>query len=229
MKLNVLYEDRLIIAVEKKRGIPVQSDKSEDKDLMEYVKDYLRKKVGHNKSYLGLIHRIDRPVGGVVVFAKNKFSASNLSEQIRLEKVDKEYTAVVCGVPDEKDKILEDYVKKLSTINMTKITSKDNKNAKLARMRYTHISTINTEEYGYLSLLKIKLYTGRHHQIRVQLSSCGLPIWGDNKYNKVFVKKKQFTKIALWSTKYVFNNPKTNDEVSIIYKPDSDYPLNLFR
>lgn len=228
MKLNILYEDRLIIAVEKERGIPVQSDKSEDKDLMQYVKDYLREKVGHDKSYLGLIHRIDRPVGGVVVFAKNKFAASSLSEQIRLKKVDKEYMAVVCGIPDEKEKVLEDYVKKLSTINMSKISSKDNKNAKLAKMKYTLINTVNTEEYGNLSLIKVKLYTGRHHQIRVQLSNCGLPIWGDNKYNKTFVKKKEFTNTSLWSTKYVFCNPKTNDEISISYKPDVNYPLNLF-
>lgn len=228
MDLNILYEDRLIIAVEKKRGVPVQSDKTEDKDLMQYVKEYLKEKVGHDKSYLGLIHRIDRPVGGVVVFAKNKFAASSLSEQIRLSKVEKEYMAIVCGVPNEKEKILEDYIKKLSTINMSKISNKDNKRAKLAKMEYKLVNTVNTEEYGYLSLVNIRLYTGRHHQIRVQLSNIGLPIWGDNKYNKIFVKKKEFTNIALWSTKYVFLNPKTDDKISIAYKPNVDYPLNLF-
>ena len=229
MNLNILFEDKYIIAVEKPQGIPVQSDKTNEEDLMLYVKSYLREKSGHEEPYLGLIHRIDRPVGGVVVFAKNKFANSDLSEQIRTNNIKKEYIAVVCGKPNEDEKILEDYMKKLVTINMSKITDSNDKNAKLARLKYMVVDTATDNEYGELTLVKVELYTGRHHQIRLQLSNNNIPVWGDNKYNKIFVKKKEFTNIALWSYKYIFNHPKTKEEIIIRSLPKDMFPFNIFK
>ncbi len=228
MNLNILFEDRYVIAVEKPQGIPVQSDKTNDEDLMIYVKNYLSSKSGYEEPYLGLIHRIDRPVGGVVVFAKNKFANSELSEQIRVNKIHKEYLAVVCGKPEQDEAILEDYMKKLVTVNMSKITDANDKNSKLARLKYKLIDTIEDDKYGILSLVKIELYTGRHHQIRLQLSNHNIPIWGDNKYNKPFTKMKEFTSIALWSSTYVFNHPKTEVEIQATCLPKNIYPFNLF-
>ncbi len=229
MDLNILFEDKYVLAVKKPQSIPVQSDKTNDEDLMLQVKKYLREKSSHEEPYLGLIHRIDRPVGGVVVFAKNKFANSELSEQIRTNSIKKEYMVVVCGKPIKDEDILEDYMKKLITINMSKITSSDDKNAKLARLKYNTIETLEDKEYGLLSLVKVELYTGRHHQIRLQLSNNMMPIWGDNKYNKVFVKKKEFTNIALWSYKYVFKHPKTKVDIITESVPEDIYPFNLFK
>lgn len=226
MSLNILFEDRYVIAVEKPQGIPVQSDKTNDEDLMLYVKNYLRNKSGYEEPYLGLIHRIDRPVGGVVVFAKNKFANSELSEQIRTNTIKKQYLAVVCGKPKKDEDILEDYMKKLVTINMSKITDSKDKNSKLARLKYTLIKTVNNTEYGELSLVKVELFTGRHHQIRLQLSNDNIPIWGDNKYNKAFVKKKEFTSIALWSYEYAFKHPKTKEGIIVKKLPDNIFPFS---
>ncbi len=111
---------------------------------------------------------------------------------------------------------------------MSKVTTKDDKLGKLARLSYKVVETVETGEYGWLSLLRIKLLTGRHHQIRVQLSNSNLPIWGDNKYNKIFVKKKDWTQIALWSYKFGFNHPKTKKYTEFSAMPKNIYPYKLF-
>lgn len=226
MKINIIYEDKHIICVEKEQGIPSQSDKTSDEDLMSEVKKYLEEKQAD--PYVGLIHRLDRPVGGIIIFSKSQFANRELSRQMQDRKTDKEYLAVVCGVSEDKEKVLEDYIKKLKTINMSKVTTKDDKQGKLATLKYEVLETIHTEEYNTLSLLKIKLYTGRHHQIRVQLSNANLPIWGDNKYNKIFVKKKEFTQIALWSHKFGCNHPKTKEYISFNTLPKNIYPFKMF-
>lgn len=225
MDLNIIYEDKHILCVEKPQGIPCQSDKTNDEDLMTQSLNYLKAK--NHKPYLGLVHRLDRPVGGIIVFAKNEFANKELSKQVQLRKTNKEYLTVVCGKPEKQSHILEDYIKKLVTINMSKITSSDDKRAKLSKLKYELLETIETEEYGTLSLLKIELYTGRHHQIRVQLSNAGMPIWGDNKYNRVFMKKKKFTYIALWSYKFGFSHPKTKEYMEFTSLP-GEYPFTGF-
>ena len=136
--------------------------------------------------------------------------------------------AVVCGKPDSDHAVLEDYLKKLKTINMSKVTTADDKHAKLAKLEYDVLGVKETEDFGPLALLKIKLYTGRHHQIRVQLSSSGLPIWGDKKYNKAFLKMKEFTPTALWSYKYGFRHPKTKEYMELKALPEG-YPFDLFK
>ncbi|WP_312815852.1 RluA family pseudouridine synthase [Sedimentibacter sp.] len=224
MNLNIIYEDKYILCLNKPQGIPSQSDKTNDEDLMSQAIKYLTYK--GEKPYLGLIQRLDRPVGGVIVFAKTEFANKELSKQVQLRQTQKEYLTVVCGLPQNNNAILEDYIKKLKTINMSKITTSDDKQAKSAKLEYEVLRHCQTEEYGALSLLKVKLYTGRHHQIRLQLSNSGIPIWGDNKYNKVFVKKKEFTQIALWSHKFGFKHPKTKEYIEFTSDPDS-YPFTL--
>ncbi|WP_326910568.1 RluA family pseudouridine synthase [Sedimentibacter sp. MB31-C6] len=225
MELNIIYEDKHILCLVKPQGVPSQSDKTNDEDLMSVTINYLKTK--NENPYLGLIQRLDRPVGGVIVYSKNPFANKELSRQVQQRETHKEYFAVVCSNPEEKTGLLQDYLKKLKTINMSKVTTKDDKVGKLATLEYRVIDTVVTEEYGPLTLMKIKLLTGRHHQIRVQLSNANMPIWGDNKYNKVFVKKKEFTNIALWSYKFGFKHPKTKLYVEYTSKPNL-YPFTLF-
>ncbi len=228
MMLRILFEDKYIIAIEKPPGIPVQSDKTNDPDLMADVKSYLlQKKPDNNDPYVGLLHRLDRPVGGVIVFAKNKFANSKISEAIRLREFTKEYLTVVCGKPNELAKKMVDYLIKLRTINMSKVVEEGKNGAKKAVLSYEVVDTKVTSEFGELTLLRVNLETGRHHQIRVQLSNAGIPIWGDNKYNKSFVKMKEWTQIALWSHKVSFSHPKTGQSIMLISHPDS-YPYELF-
>lgn len=226
MELKIIYEDKYILCLDKPQGIPSQSDKTNDDDLMSESLRYLSNK--ERKPYLGLIHRLDRPVGGVIIYAKTEFANKELSKQVQLRQTQKEYLAVVCGKPENEKAVLEDYLKKLKTINMSKVTTSDDKMAKLAKLEYEVMDSVVTEEYGALTLLKVKLYTGRHHQIRIQLSNAGLPIWGDNKYNKVFMKKKDFTQIALWSHKFGFKHPKTKEYKEFTSVPNNSYPFKLF-
>lgn len=226
MELNIIYEDKHVLCMVKPPGVPSQSDKTNDEDLMSQALKYLSTK--ETKPYLGLIQRLDRPVGGVIVYAKNEFANKELSKQVQLRQTQKEYFAVVCGKPENEKAVLEDYIKKLKTINMAKITTADDKLGKIATLEYEVLDSVETEEYGTLTLLKIKLLTGRHHQIRVQLSNALMPVWGDNKYNKVFMKKKEFTQIALWSYKFGFKHPKTKKYTEYTALPDS-YPFTLFK
>jgi len=225
--LKILYEDQHLLCLVKPRGIPSQSDKSGDIDLMTIAMDYLKGKTGKENIYLGLVHRLDRPVGGVMVFAKTCFSNRELSKQLQARQTEKEYLAVVCGRPEKDRALLEDYIRKLNSINMSKISTADDKKAKAARLEYEVIGRTETEEYGPLALLKIKLYTGRHHQVRVQMANAGLPVWGDKKYNKAFVGMKDFTLPALWSYKFGFRHPGTGEYMELKALPEG-YPFDLF-
>ena len=174
--INVIYEDNHIIVVEKPVNIPVQADDSKDLDFLSMIKKYIKDK--YNKPgnvYVGLVHRLDRPVGGIMVFAKTSKAASRLSEQVRLNKIKKVYHAVIEGKP-LKEGHLEDYLLKDSKTNTTKV----NKSGKLSILDYKLISTVEN-----LSLVKVFLKTGRSHQIRVQFSSRNLPLYGDQRYIKM--------------------------------------------
>ena len=204
-KLRVLYEDNHIIVVEKMPNIPSQSDKTEDIDMLTIVKQYIKEK--YNKPgnvYLGLVHRLDRPVGGVMVFARTSKAASRLSEQVRNKTFKKQYLAVVDGKIDGKNGTLEDYLYKDERNNISKVVNKEKKNSKYAKLDY---EVITYNEVKNLSLLKINLYTGRHHQIRVQLSNFGHSIFGDQKYG-TRGKNKQ---IALWAYKLTIEHPITKE------------------
>lgn len=227
MKINILFQDESIAVVEKPPKLPCQSDKTQDKDLMTLLSEQLTLDKSE-KPYLGLVHRLDRPVGGVLVLAKTVEANRALSKQISERSFTKEYLAVVCGIPHQSCGQLKDYLKKLVTINMSKVVPEGTKNAKEAILDYALIDTVKTEEYGDISLVRVNLKTGRHHQIRVQLSNAGFPIWGDNKYNKTFVKKKEWTQIALWAHKLTFKHPMSNNPITFTSLPYNEYPWNMF-
>lgn len=205
--LKVLFEDNHIIVVEKKPNVPSQADKTEDEDMLTIVKQYIKEK--YNKPgnvYLGLIHRLDRPVGGIMIFAKTSKAASRLSNQVREKVFKKKYLAVVDGEITQKQGILEDYLYKDERNNRSKVVNKDKKNAKLAKLDY---QVLKYNEVKDLSLLEINLHTGRHHQIRVQLANFGHSIFGDQKYGT----RGQGKQIALWAYELTIIHPITKQEM----------------
>lgn len=213
-QLKVLYEDNHIIVVEKFVNIPSQADKTNDLDMLTIVKDYLKEK--YNKPgnvYVGLIHRLDRPVGGVMVFAKTSKAASRLSEQVRSKIFKKKYLAIVDGKMEQESAILEDYLLKNEKNNLSKVVNANTKNAKLAKLEY---KVVKYNPEINLSVLEINLFTGRHHQIRVQLASRNHSITGDQKYG-VRGRGKQ---IALWAYSLTINHPITNEELTFTSLPE---------
>lgn len=202
--LNVIYEDNHIIVVEKPCNVPSQADKTTDEDMLTLVKSYIKEKYQKpGEVYLGLVHRLDRPVGGIMVFARTSKGASRLSEAIRTNNFSKKYLAVVNGTFDNKTGSFEDYLFKDEALNKSKVVSKDKKGAKLAKLSYEVIGEANGN-----SLVKINLETGRHHQIRVQFSNAGHALVGDQKYGK----SNPGVQIALWAYELEFKHP-TKDEI----------------
>ncbi|MEI3395883.1 MAG: RluA family pseudouridine synthase [Clostridia bacterium] len=214
-KLKVIYEDNHIIIVEKIPNVPSQSDKTGDIDMLTMVKQYIKEK--YNKPgnvYLGLVHRLDRPVGGIMIFAKTSKAASRLSDQVREKVFKKKYLAVVDGKIENKSGTLEDYLYKDERNNISRVVNKDKKNAKLAKLDY---EVIKYDEVKNLSLVKVNLHTGRHHQIRVQLSNFGHSIFGDQKYGT----RGQGKQIALWAYELTINHPITKEEMTFKDLPES--------
>lgn len=212
--LKILFEDNHIIVVEKTPNIPSQADKTGDIDMLTLVKQYIKEK--YNKPgnvYLGLVHRLDRPVGGIMIFAKTSKAASRLSDEVREKVFKKKYLAVVDGKIEKTKGSLENYLYKDERNNMSKVVNKDKKNAKLAKLDY---EVLFYDEVKNLSLLKINLHTGRHHQIRVQLSNFGHSIFGDQKYGTRGTGKQ----IALWAYELTIMHPITKEEKTFIDLPE---------
>ena len=221
--LKVIFEDNHIIVVEKMPNVPSQSDKTGDIDMLTIVKQYIKEK--YNKPgnvYLGLVHRLDRPVGGIMIFAKTSKAAGRLSEQVREKIFKKKYLAVVDGKFEEKQGTLEDYLYKDERNNISKVVNKDKKNAKLAKLDY---EVITFNEVKNLSLVKVNLHTGRHHQIRVQLSDFGHSIFGDQKYGT----RGQGKQIALWAYELTIQHPITKEEITFKDLPESVGTWSILR
>lgn len=207
-KLKILYEDNHIIVVEKKPNIPSQSDKTGDIDMLTLVKEYIKEKYKKpGNVYLGLVHRLDRPVGGIMIFAKTSKAASRLSNQVREKIFKKKYLAVVDGKFEKNQGTLEDYLYKDERHNISKVVKKEKKNSKLAKLDYKVLKYNPVKD---LSLVEVNLHTGRHHQIRVQLSNFGHSIFGDQKYG-TRGKGKQ---IALWAYELTIVHPVTKEELT---------------
>ena len=217
-KLKILYEDNHIIVVEKPPNVPSQADKTTDEDMLTIIKKYIKEK--YNKPgnvYLGLVHRLDRPVGGVMVFAKTSKAASRLSEQVRNKTFKKEYLAIVDGKLDVKSGTLEDYLVKNERNNLSKVTNKETKNAKYAKLDY---EVLKYSKEINLSVLRILLHTGRHHQIRVQLANMGHSICGDQKYGT----RGRGKQISLWAYKLTIEHPITKESMTFIDIPEKIGP-----
>ena len=218
--MEILYEDNHIIVVEKPQGVPSQEDESKDKDMLTMVKEYIKEK--YNKPgnvFVGLVHRLDRPTGGVMVFAKNSKSASRLCAQIKEGTFDKTYYAVVNGCPKANKGTLVNYLIKDEKQNKVTLVPRLQEGAKKAELEYTVLA--RNADY---SLLKIKLKTGRGHQIRVQLANIKCPIVGDNKYGK-----GEKVMLNLYAVELSFLHPTTNNKLVFrVYPPEDKLAWNKF-
>ncbi len=216
---NILFEDNDIIVIKKPFGIASQSDKSGDLDLYTAVKDYAK------GCQVGLIHRLDRPVSGIMVFSKNKICSDILSKQLQNGDFNKYYLAVVCGRMSGKGE-LTDWILKNQRKNISKIVCKNSPFAKEAVLKYEVLENKNVDEKEF-SLVKIKLITGRHHQIRIQMANAGFPVWGDTKYNKELLRKRAFKNIGLCAYKLNIIHPISGKSLSFSIKEDAE-PFNMF-
>lgn len=254
MNLRILFEDEHIIVCYKPSGIPTQTAKLGTADMVSLLKNHLYKKQKEKKEpYVAVIHRLDQPVEGILVFAKTPFAAKELNKGMQQGAgFGKFYKAVLCGVPAEKVGILENYLVKDSKTNTSRVALKSEKEAKKAVLEYEILQVMKIEasqmqlqkkievdgkttksEEGQKvteietsrSLVHIKLHTGRHHQIRVQMANIGCPIWGDTKYG---VDKqstnvdKSWKQIALCAYRLEFIHPKTRKKMEFEIEPEGE-------
>ena len=212
--LNVLYEDNHIIVVVKPVNIPSQADKTGDIDMLAIIKEYLKEK--YNKPgevYLGLVHRLDRPTGGVMVFAKTSKAASRLSEQIREKQIHKKYLCIVDGKMENRVGTMKDCLLKNEKTNTSKVVKEGTKNAKEAVLDY---EVVKYNEEINMSVVKVNLHTGRHHQIRVQFASRNHSLSGDQKYGT----RGRGKQLALWAYSLSFMHPTKKENMEFESYPE---------
>jgi 23S rRNA pseudouridine1911/1915/1917 synthase len=220
--ISTLYEDNHILVVVKPVNMPTQEDESRDPDLLNVLKAEL--KVRHQKPgnvYLGLVHRLDRPVGGVMVFAKTSKAASRLSDTVRTRQMDKSYLAVVHGKPNQPQNTLIHWLLKNTDTNTVRVVTEGAAGAKEAVLDYQTLGSSDG-----LSLVKIKLHTGRSHQIRVQFAAIGCPLYGDQRYGSGLNKPGQ--QLALWSTELSFEHPTLKEALRFQSLPPNQHPWFLW-
>ncbi len=214
-ELTILHEDNHIIVVMKPQGLPSCGDESGDDNMLDQVRRYVKEK--YNKPgnvYIGLIHRLDRPTGGIMIFAKTSKAASRLAEQMRSGDFEKKYLAVLVGVPKEAQGTLVNYLKKNPVNNMVYICTQTTDGAKLASLDYKVL-----EEKGGYCLAEIKLHTGRTHQIRVQMAGISHPVYGDMRYGGESAKKGN---LALWAYSLSFTHPVTKERMRFLLEPPAE-------
>ena len=215
MKLDTLHEDEHIIVCYKPAGIPTQTKKLGEQDMVSLLKNYLR------GGYVAVIHRLDQPVEGLLVFAKTPFAAKELNKGLQGAGFGKHYKAVLWGIPTQKKATLENYLVKDGRTNTSRVCEPSEKDAKKAVLLYEVIAT-GKDDGKDISLVKVKLDTGRHHQIRVQMSNMGCPIWGDAKYNTVTVQDRRFRHIALCAYRLEFVHPRTKKQMEFEIEPKGE-------
>lgn len=223
-ELTVLYEDNHIIVVVKPQNMPSQGDSSGDIDLLSAVKEYVKEK--HNKPgnvFIGLVHRLDRPTGGVMVFAKTSKAAARLSQQIQCGDMEKKYLAVTVGIPKERQaRLIHNLIKDEKT-NTVKTAAAAIEGSKEAVLDYKVLETADNK----IALVDIKLITGRGHQARVQMKSIGTPIFGDAKYGGDTLAKGH--NLSLWAYELKFTHPTTKDNMVFkVFPPVDKSPWKFF-
>ena len=217
--LNVIYEDNHIVVVVKPQNIPSQADQSGDIDMLSLVKAYIKEKYNKpGEAYIGLVHRLDRPTGGIMVFARTSKSANRLSEQIKKGEFVKTYYCVTEGIPKELDGHVVSYLKKVD--NIVKIVPMSETSAKRAETIYKVLETTNNT-----ALIKVNILTGRSHQIRVQMANLNAPIYGDGKYGKV---NKLTNHLALWAGELSFKHPTKDETLFFKVYPPEEKPWTEF-
>ena len=217
MDIRVLYEDNHLLVVEKPPNVPVQADASGDEDLLTACKGYIKEKYQKpGEVYLGLVHRLDRPVGGVMVFARTSKAAARLTEQFSAHRAQKRYAAVVEGSAPGAGR-LSDWLLKNEGTNTTSVVKEGTPGAKLARLSFRTLA-----RGAGLSLLDVELQTGRPHQIRVQLSHSGFPLKGDQRYN---LDARVGDQIRLWAYALTIAHPTLKEPMTFYALPPfSEFP-----
>jgi 23S rRNA pseudouridine1911/1915/1917 synthase len=221
--LQILHEDNHLIIVNKRVGDLVQGDKTGDKPLSEIVKEYIKEK--YNKPgevFLGVVHRLDRPTSGIVVFARTSKALTRMNELFSSRETQKTYWAVVKNKPSKAEDKLVHFIKRNEKSNTSKAHLKEVSESKLAILEYNIIKNLD----NYFAL-EINLHTGRHHQIRAQLSAIGCPIKGDLKYG--FDRSTPDGGIHLHARKLVFNHPVAKENITIIAPTPNDLIWNLIQ
>lgn len=222
MNLEILFEDTEIIVCYKPAGIPTQTSKMGEQDMVSMLKNYLYKKQTEKKEpYIAVIHRLDQPVEGLLVFAKTPFAAKELNTGLQGTGFGKYYKAVLWGAPEKSSDTLQDYLVKDGRTNTSRVGNQDEKDAKKAVLSYEVLAT-GKDNGKDISLVKVQLDTGRHHQIRVQMANMGCPIWGDAKYNKTIIQDRRFRQIALCAYKLEFIHPKTKKNMNFEIEPQGE-------
>lgn len=219
--LQILHEDNHIIVINKRVGDIVQGDKTGDKPLSEVVKEYIKDK--YNKPgdvYLGVVHRLDRPTTGIIVFAKTSKALTRLNESFKNRETQKTYWAVVKNFPPKENDTLIHFLKRNSKNNTSKAHTKEVPESKKASLDYTVIKKLD----NYF-VLEINLHTGRHHQIRAQLTAIGCPIKGDLKYG--FDRSNPDGGIHLHARKLVFTHPVTKEIITFVAPVPNDVIWNV--
>lgn len=220
MNIPILYEDNHLIMVEKPNNVPVQQDRTKDRDLLTIIKEDI--KVRYDKPgnvYLALIHRLDRPVGGAMVFAKTSKAASRMADLLRKRELKRSYLAVVRGTVQQNKGTLTHYLRKDNRRNFVHVVQKETKGAKKAVLHYEVLGRKDN-----MSFLHVTLETGRSHQIRVQFNEIGHPLYGDQKYG--YEKNKVGEQIALWAHTLSFIHPVRRSELMVQSYPEAYHPWN---
>lgn len=214
--LQIIYEDNHLIAINKRVGDIVQGDQTGDKPLSEVVKEYIKEK--YNKPgavFLGVVHRLDRPTSGVVLFAKTSKALSRLTQAFKDRQTEKQYWAIVKNSPELPKNTLVHYLKRFPEKNISRAYDKEIPESKKASLSYHLAQTMNR-----YFLLSIDLHTGRHHQIRAQLSAIGCPIKGDLKYG--FDRSNPDGGIHLHARKLALNHPVKKEKIIFVAAPPQD-------
>ncbi len=209
--IRILYEDNHLLVVEKPVNLPVQADSSGDEDLLSLLKAYLRARYDKpGEAYLGLVHRLDRPVGGVMAFAKTSKAAARLTAQFHSHEAKKRYAAIVTGHPKPQES-LTDWLYKDEATFSSRVVTKGTEGAKEARLRYSLLGQAEDT-----ALLDIELYTGRPHQIRVQLKNAGYPVYGDQRYAP---NENAGEQIRLWAYALTLTHPTLKEPMTFFSSP----------
>lgn len=228
--IDIIYEDQDLVVCHKMSGIPVQTAKIGKTDMVSLLRNYFANK-GEENTQVFIVHRLDQPVEGVLVFARNKHAAAELSRQSRERNMDKCYLALVEGTFEERSGVLDNYLLRDKKTNISRVVPRDTKGSKRAILRYEVEKVYETEQTDNpnpgkkSSLVRVQLETGRHHQIRVQMAHAGHPLIGDKKYNPNCVSG--YLPVKLCAVKIAFIHPVTGKPMEFAVEPKGDFSYGV--